>query len=56
MVLSQSGRSRQLLGLLLLFRADLIVVEFDVAISAKRAFLDEFTFFSHDVLDGDAGV
>lgn len=55
MILSQSDRSRQLLGLLLL-RTSLVVVEFDVAISAKRAFLDEFSFFSHDVLDGDAGV
>ena len=56
MILSQSGRSRQLLRLLLLLHASLVVVEFDVAISAKRAFLDEFSFFSHDILDGDAGV
>lgn len=52
----QDDRSRQLLRLLLLFRTSLVVVEFDVAISAKRAFLDEFSLFSHDVLDGDAGV
>ena len=56
-MLSQSDRSRQLLRLLLLFfHASLVIVEFDVAISAKRAFLDELSFFSHDILDGDAGV
>ena len=56
-MLGQGDRSRQLLRLLLLsFHASLVVVEFDVAIGAKRAFLDEFSFFSHDVLDGDAGV
>lgn len=55
-MLGQRDRSGQLLRLLLPFRASLVVVEFDVAISAKRAFLDEFSLLSHDVLDGDAGV
>jgi hypothetical protein len=52
-MLSPGDCSRQLL---LLFCTCLVVVEFDVAISAKRAFLDEFSFFPHDVLDGDARI
>jgi hypothetical protein len=52
---AQRSTSRQLL---LILHADLalVVVKFDIAVSAERAFLDKFSLFSHDILDSDAFV
>jgi hypothetical protein len=49
----RGSSSRQLL---LLAGASLFIVELNITVSAKRAFLDEFSFFSQNVFDSDAFV